>query len=362
MRLRISFAVMCVALCLLGAPAWGATDAPDIYENDNTPADAAQKPALVGGLSQSHTLHVPGDIDWIPLKLQANVTYTIRTEGLAGGVDTVIWLYDGSTLLTWNDNQSAGEKTSTLVFTAPASRTYLLKVHDFTYKGGSGMGYAVRLSTNAQSVSCDPDAFEPDFPVVQLLPGGVQARNFDTINDRDEAFLSTILGVPYTIETRALGANADTLLMIRGDNGDSYEDDDSNGNRASKITFVATATSYRAIVLAADYLLAGCDSNYELAFTRNDGAQVGDVFEVDDSRDAARTPAIGVPGALAPAERHTFHAKGDEDWLKFDAVGGSRYEIETSNLEARARRHAPHCKDGDPGRRARTAQCGRARR
>ncbi|HIC90438.1 MAG TPA: hypothetical protein EYP04_13690 [Anaerolineae bacterium] len=57
----------------------------------------------------------------------------------------------------------------------------------------------------------------------------------------------------------------------------------------------------------------------------------GDDYEDDDACDRAST--ISTEGS---PQTHTFHDPGDQDWVKFTAVGGKTYIIETSNVGPRS--------------------------
>ena len=55
-----------------------------------------------------------------------------------------------------------------------------------------------------------------------------------------------------------------------------------------------------------------------------------DAYEDDDHRPRRHLLALDSP------QRHNFHAVGDEDWLKFDALASTTYSIQTSELASNA--------------------------
>lgn len=55
-----------------------------------------------------------------------------------------------------------------------------------------------------------------------------------------------------------------------------------------------------------------------------------DGYEPDNSFTEAKTITVG------PVQTHTFHQGGDYDWIKFNALAGQTYVIETSNLSSEA--------------------------
>jgi murein DD-endopeptidase MepM/ murein hydrolase activator NlpD len=72
---------------------------------------------------------IPEDQDWFWLPATAGAKYTIQTDNLAVGVDTILELYDtdGVTLLTSDDN-SGGGVASKLEWQAPQNGTYFFRV------------------------------------------------------------------------------------------------------------------------------------------------------------------------------------------------------------------------------------------
>jgi YVTN family beta-propeller protein len=80
----------------------------DGAEPDNGPAQA--KMINTAGLSQRHNICPAGDQDWMFFDVPAPGTRVMETRNLAGGTDTVIYLYapDGETLLAFNDDRGAG--------------------------------------------------------------------------------------------------------------------------------------------------------------------------------------------------------------------------------------------------------------
>jgi hypothetical protein len=102
----------------------------DIYEPDNTPAQA--RAISIGGEVQQHSHAVAHDQDWVKFPALPGYIYTMRTLGLLGANnDTVIELYDtdGVTMLAHNDDDPVeGGPGSRIDFEFDASGMYYLKV------------------------------------------------------------------------------------------------------------------------------------------------------------------------------------------------------------------------------------------
>ena len=125
---------------------------PDPYETDNSGAQA--KPIPVDGSPQSHNFHHKHDVDWIRFNATAGNEYVIETFGLFGGVDTMIALYGPDmTLLATNDD--ADGKASKIVFTAPATGVYFVKIYaKNVHLLQCNNGYRVRVTQFAPQGLC----------------------------------------------------------------------------------------------------------------------------------------------------------------------------------------------------------------
>lgn len=79
----------------------------DLYEPDNLPANASP---ISHGETQSHTIHVNGDVDWMSVNVQAGIVLTVQTSNLSGtNADTVLELYNSScNMLTSDDDGGEG--------------------------------------------------------------------------------------------------------------------------------------------------------------------------------------------------------------------------------------------------------------
>jgi hypothetical protein len=73
-------------------------------------------------------LDIPQDSDWMRFDAVQGARYTIRTQSLAGGADTVLNLYDvdALTLLVSNDDVNGGP-ASELIWTAPYTGTFFIE-------------------------------------------------------------------------------------------------------------------------------------------------------------------------------------------------------------------------------------------
>lgn len=102
------------------------------------------------------------------------LTYTIWTTTTFGfDVDTTLTLYDtdGTTQLTYNDDDPANAPFSKIIWHFPVTGTYFVKAAHFNPLGG-GCGpeyrYTLAITTTVLSSSLQPEG------VASLTPGGAQ--------------------------------------------------------------------------------------------------------------------------------------------------------------------------------------------
>jgi hypothetical protein len=306
---------------------------PDANEPDNTPAQARLiTPGTPDAPSVSlSTFHVAGDTDWVKFQTTVGNVYTFETVNLEDRCDTFITLFgpDGSTSLMSDDDGGVG-LGSRIVWTAPSSAVYFLRVNHYSPSvGGIGTGYTLRIwvvGTNG-----DIDAYEPDDSAATAsaiaINAPAQEHTFHIAGDQDWASFTARQGVEYTITTADLGTRTDTILELYDNAGTTllaYNDDYSG--LASQVVWTAPSDGvYRAKVY--DYLasVGGPNTSYTLRIIGNEG----DSYEPDNTLNTAKP--ISVNGA---AQTHTFHLAGDQDWASFTAAAGSTYTISTANLDS----------------------------
>jgi hypothetical protein len=152
-------------------------------------------------------------------------------------------------------------------------------------------------------------------------------HDFCPAGDQDWVKFQASMGQPYVIETYDLGTDADTAIYLYGPNGTTQlaHDDDSGGGLASRLRWVAPASAtYYLKVVSSDPSVSGANTSYHLAISLGDPL---DSFEPDDTAATARTITTdGTP------QEHNFTPAGDVDWVKFAAVAGEPYVIQTSDL------------------------------
>ncbi|MBI4491310.1 MAG: IPT/TIG domain-containing protein [Chloroflexi bacterium] len=115
------------------------TVAPDVYEPDDSPAQA--RPLTLDGSTQQHSLSA-GDNDWVSFALAAGNQVRLSTDD--SDCDTYLYLYapDGSTILAQDDDSGSG-LASLLEYTVASSGTYFGRVRHFNATSGTCASYGL---------------------------------------------------------------------------------------------------------------------------------------------------------------------------------------------------------------------------
>ncbi len=182
---------------------------------------------------------------------------------------------------------------------------------------------------------CVGDASEPDgscSTARDMAPDGShKVHNLCPTGDEDWVVFNARAGVKYTIETTAVGPDADTALTLYGTCiGPELASDDPADAGVARIVYTpSTSGEYHVRVRhhSADY---GQASNYDLSIMPSTDCP-GDVYEKDDSCGAARSIVTN-----GTKETRLFCAAQDHDWVKFNATSGSTIIIRAENFGADA--------------------------
>jgi outer membrane protein assembly factor BamB len=121
----------------------------DIYEVDNTAAQALARAALNDG-AQTHTIHLTNDIDYVHFSVLSGHTYSIETTCLDASMDTYMYLIgtNGTTMLAENDDGGPG-RGSLISYKFDTPGTYYSLIEHYELNHGSGVGtgtYSIALT------------------------------------------------------------------------------------------------------------------------------------------------------------------------------------------------------------------------
>jgi murein DD-endopeptidase MepM/ murein hydrolase activator NlpD len=192
----------------------------------------------------------------------AGVSYTIVMS--SSSFDTYLVLKDpsGSPVAS---NDDADGSNSRILHTAATSGTYTIEATSFT--GGAIGPYTVSLASSGGGSRCS-SSFSMIFPSMSI-DGTLAATDcYSTVRTsryHDKLVFAGAAGVSYTIVMTS--ADFDAYLILRGSDGVVItENDDGNGGRDSKITFIATSSAVYTI--EATSFLSGATGSYTVSMER----------------------------------------------------------------------------------------------
>uniref|UniRef100_UPI002ACD5197 PPC domain-containing protein n=1 Tax=Chloroflexus sp. TaxID=1904827 RepID=UPI002ACD5197 len=205
------------------------------------------------------------------------------------------------------------------------SARFYVKVRQY-----NGRIYGANTDYRLSMVSSAPDSYEPDNSLATARPitvnGPAQRHTFHAAGDQDWLVFAANAGTYYRFETLNLDSCSDTVLTLYDSGGQSLAaDDDSGDGFGSRIDWIAPASgNYYLMVRHYNAGTGGACTAYDIRVLE---LGTPDSYEPDNSLATARPITVN-----GPAQRHTFHVAGDQDWVFFDAVAGARYVIRTFNL------------------------------
>ncbi|MBN1640902.1 MAG: pre-peptidase C-terminal domain-containing protein [Anaerolineae bacterium] len=301
----------------------------DFYEPDDTCATARDIPT--DGTRQAHLFQAAGDQDWVKFTIGSGETFAVVADNTGPGAVPLVSLYSGC-------GQALGEfvdQSGPLTTTAATGQTYYAKVANQDPESyGPEVGYDLRVSV----VPCVSDGYEPDnnAAAASEIPttGTPQTHDICPTGDQDWVWFDAEAGMTYVLHTSNLGFAADTHLYLYDTDGQTElaHNDDYGYLVSSRIIWVAPASgTYYAKVQHHNPIASGPATHYDLAISK--GVCTLDAHEPDNGTFDA--PVLVTDGE---AQTHTFCADpalsgvGDQDWVRFEALGGASYLIQTANL------------------------------
>jgi len=151
--------------------------------------------------------------------------------------------------------------------------------------------------------------------------GVAQTHNLKPMGDIDWVKFDVVANVTYVIEALNVGADADTVLSLVSQCGGPPG---FGGGQRIEWTAPVSGTFYLKMEHH-DATYNADQSEYTISVTAQSDCSV-DAYEVDSPCSAARD--IATTGST---QHHVFCARGDADWVKFNATAGVVYVIQAQN-------------------------------
>lgn len=226
---------------------------PDAFENDDTQAAAK----LIDFNTLQERNFYDDANDWVSFSATAGSIYTIETTVL-GSTDTVLYVYDGSTQKAYNDDKSSSNYGSKITFTAPATKTYTVKIYSYGGKYGSNLGYSFSITTAESLISAPVVSGSANGTSATWTWGAVQNAagyrySLDAANGPWTQVASTVLS--YTASGLASGSH--TLYVQASSSTGVW----SNSGQAS-VTISSTPPQTSKLRLMAANLTSGTNQSY----------------------------------------------------------------------------------------------------
>lgn len=197
---------------------------------------AATATAVADPSSTDGVLGVADDVDYFSFNASIGRLYTIETTLDTLG-DSTLTLYDtdGTSQLEYDDDSGVGVRASKILWTAPATGTYFVKVDNFNNETGA---YVLGI---ASTDSAGDDHGNDAGSATSVNSHSSTAGNIGVEDDVDWFAVDVLLGNEYTFET-VLGTLTDTQLRIYDTDGTTVlatNDDISQGVLSSQIVWTA---------------------------------------------------------------------------------------------------------------------------
>lgn len=256
--------------------------APDLYEIDDTPAEAT--PLAVNGPTQTHRISWPSDVDWVSFIIPERSNVTI--SALAPSGDPELWLYgpDSSTTLVAHDDNGAGGLSARIARSADGALeagTYYVKVAEH------GANARVPSYTLGVAASAAGDVYEPDNTTDQAAPLWADTAQTHSIHVADDVDWTSFLLTDrsdVTLQAAAQEGSMDLALY----SADDLVNPIAQGSGANVTLTSAGAALYPGVY----YVRAASDGRVD-EYTLSLGATVlADTAPVLDSAAALQLAAV----------------------------------------------------------------------
>lgn len=301
----------------------------DLYEPDNDCATA--RDITTDGTRQTHLFQAVGDQDWVKFSVNAGESFSIVADNVGTGVSPLLALYS-SCDQTFGSPLAQGSQVQG---SAQTGQIYYVKAVN---QNPNVAGPDARYDLSVRAIPCVADAFEEDDSNAAAreiaTTGAAQTHNICPAGDADWVRFTAQAGTTYVLLTSNLGLAADTYLYLYDTDGvtELAHNDDYGYLLASRIIWQCPRDGvYYAKVRHHNPAASGADTSYDLSIAK--GRCNVDSYEPDNGSLDAHS--LITDGRL---QDHNFCPGGsqddvsDQDWVRFEAVGGSNYFIETKNL------------------------------
>lgn len=305
----------------------------DAFEPDNRCSDA--RDITTDGARQTHLFQAPRDEDWVKFSIKAGESFIAIADNTGTGVSPIVTLFDSCSQVPAQNSLSQG--TQQVTASSPTDRLYFARL---TNQNPNGFGANAHYDLHVTASACLADSEEEDdnFSQAKSVTVGETAKthNFCPASDEDWVKFNVVANKIYVLQTANLAFAADTELHLYGPDGVTViaQNDDYGYVSASRIVWTPTTSGvYYARVRHVNAVANGPNTQYDFSISEG-------FCQPDDQEGATGDNGPGDAGASPSStpQPHNFCADplnvslGDQDWLRFSAVAGGKYQLVTTGL------------------------------
>lgn len=226
----------------------------DSYEVDDSAGEA--RTIATDGSTQTHSLHVGSDVDWVKFTLPQRSSVVLETNGPAG--DTEMWLYgpnSSTSFVEYDDDDGNGtfSRIDRSGGNALGAGTYFVRIAEY----GSNNAVASYTISVRATPAVIGDQYEPDNTAGQATTissmGSPQRHSINPAGDVDWVKFTLNQTSPVVLETRGV-SGGDTQVWLYGPNSSTtlvaYDDDHGIGYYSRIVSAALTPGTYYARVTA----------------------------------------------------------------------------------------------------------------
>lgn len=313
----------------------------DEFENDNSPNNA--KPITLG-TTQSHSIHIAGDVDWVTFTPTVSAEYTIQTVGSGLNCDTQLYLYtslanaQSNSYLQWDDDGGT-DRNAMISRVLTVGTTYYIKAKAWdTYTIPS---YGLKITQNngyGANDSANGDEYESDNLSGDCKPiavGREYTHSIHVQSDTDWVRFFTHHTGTYTIQTTG-DSDMSFIVYKRTPGGPLVPYENGNeilgggaGSNPSYRVNLETDNWYYVRITTKNRTTTS--NSYGIRVDIDSSSVKGDSLETAGGKSNDNAPSRANWLTLGYNQQHSIHTPGDVDWVVYKAANTGEIVISADN-------------------------------
>lgn len=309
----------------------------DEYENDDNPSLAK---SIAVGQTQSHSIHIAGDVDWVTFTPTVSAEYTIQTVGSGLNCDTQLYIYtslanaQSGNYLQWDDDSGA-DRNALISRVLTAGTKYYIKAKawsDYTIPS-----YGLKVTQNNGTGSnneVNGDEYESDNFSGDCKPiavGREYTHSIHTQSDTDWVRFYTHQSGTYTIQTTG-DADMSFIVYRRIPGGalvpyEGGSEITTGGGRDNALYTTRLEANNWYYVRLTTTNRKTTASSYGVRVDLNPTTVRGDAYETAGGKSDDNAPSRATWITPNSVQLHSIHAGGDVDYYAIKVSSTGDYTI-----------------------------------